>query len=253
MSRSFGDRSVTSRSPIRIRPPLTSSRPASMRSEVVLPQPEGPTRTRNSPSPISRSSLSTAGVVGARVDPGRLVERDSCHHKSLHRQVRAGRSVVEGGATSRPVPRRRCAVCASSCRNNPRRTDPPVDPDRPEWWAGMHGSAHLRLWAGETTPVRHRHPGRGQRGDGQPGAQRQARSRLRHPRRGADRAGRARLRATGPAAPAQRRPDRAGRARAGQPDLPGVRAGDRHGAGLPTATRRCCAPRPRAASTRRTS
>ena len=35
----------------------------SIRSEVDLPQPEGPTRTSSSPSPISRSRLSTAGVV----------------------------------------------------------------------------------------------------------------------------------------------------------------------------------------------
>ena len=34
---------------------------ASMRNEVDLPQPEGPTRTMNSPSPISRLSLSTDG------------------------------------------------------------------------------------------------------------------------------------------------------------------------------------------------
>ena len=32
-----------------------------MRSDVDFPQPEGPTRTRNSPSATSRLSLSTAG------------------------------------------------------------------------------------------------------------------------------------------------------------------------------------------------
>ena len=67
MSRSLGGRLVTSRSPMRIEPSLTSSSPASIRSEVDLPQPDGPTRTRNSPSPISRSSLSTAG----RSEPGK--------------------------------------------------------------------------------------------------------------------------------------------------------------------------------------
>lgn len=40
--------------------------PASIRSEVDFPQPEGPTRTRNSPSSTVRSSASTAG----RSDPG---------------------------------------------------------------------------------------------------------------------------------------------------------------------------------------
>ena len=40
--RSLGSRSVTSRSPIVIGPAVTSSRPASRLSSVVLPQPEGP-------------------------------------------------------------------------------------------------------------------------------------------------------------------------------------------------------------------
>ena len=39
-----------------------SSSPATIRSAVVLPQPDGPTRTMNSPSAISRSSRSTARV-----------------------------------------------------------------------------------------------------------------------------------------------------------------------------------------------
>ena len=61
MSRSFGGSWVTSRSSIRIEPESTSSSPASIRSEVDLPQPDGPTSTMNSPSPISRSSSFTAG------------------------------------------------------------------------------------------------------------------------------------------------------------------------------------------------
>src|SRR3954449_8135490 len=62
MSRSLGRRSVTSRSPIRMRPSSISSRPASIRSVVDLPQPDGPTSTMNSPSWISRSSPTTAGL-----------------------------------------------------------------------------------------------------------------------------------------------------------------------------------------------
>src|SRR3954463_6670015 len=61
MSRSLGGRCVTSLSPIRIDPSLTASRPASARSDVDFPQPEGPTRTRNSPSAISRSRAFTEG------------------------------------------------------------------------------------------------------------------------------------------------------------------------------------------------
>src|SRR5690349_20749451 len=60
MSRLRGARSVTSRSPIQISPLETSSRPAIIRSSVDLPQPDGPTRTRNSPSPISSDTSSTA-------------------------------------------------------------------------------------------------------------------------------------------------------------------------------------------------
>src|SRR6266566_2760684 len=63
MSRSFGGTCVTSRSPISTCPLSTGSSPASMRRAVVLPEPDGPTRTMNSPSRTSRSSVSTAGGV----------------------------------------------------------------------------------------------------------------------------------------------------------------------------------------------
>ena len=47
---------------MKILPALTSSSPASIRRVVDLPQPEGPTRTMNSPSRISRSMPGTAGL-----------------------------------------------------------------------------------------------------------------------------------------------------------------------------------------------
>ena len=53
MSRSLGLRWVTCRSAMWISPLLTESRPAIIDSSVDLPQPEGPTRIRNSPSSIS--------------------------------------------------------------------------------------------------------------------------------------------------------------------------------------------------------
>src|SRR5690554_2531977 len=59
--RSFGGRSLTTRSPMMIRPSLISSSPATMRMAVDLPQPDGPTRTRNSSSSTSRLRLLTAG------------------------------------------------------------------------------------------------------------------------------------------------------------------------------------------------
>src|SRR6267142_2547326 len=52
MSRSLGWTLLTTRSPIEIVPEVMFSSPASIRSKVDLPQPEGPTRTTNSPSSI---------------------------------------------------------------------------------------------------------------------------------------------------------------------------------------------------------
>src|SRR4029077_1784 len=60
MSRSFGATSLTTLSPMRSVPALISSRPAIIRRLVVFPQPDGPTRTMNSPSPISRLRSFTA-------------------------------------------------------------------------------------------------------------------------------------------------------------------------------------------------
>src|SRR3974377_83516 len=54
MSRSLGGRSFTTRPPMEMVPEVISSRPAMERSAVDLPHPDGPTRTMNSPSLISR-------------------------------------------------------------------------------------------------------------------------------------------------------------------------------------------------------
>src|ERR1700712_3158079 len=50
MSRADARLKLTSSSPIKIWPEVGSSSPAIMRSVVVLPQPEGPSRQKNSPS-----------------------------------------------------------------------------------------------------------------------------------------------------------------------------------------------------------
>ena len=60
VSRSCGATSFITRSFRRISPMLGASRPASMRSVVVLPHPDGPIMARNSPSRISKSSSFTA-------------------------------------------------------------------------------------------------------------------------------------------------------------------------------------------------
>src|SRR5690242_21074624 len=53
----------TRRSSDLISPALGSSKPATMRSVVVLPQPDGPTSTTNSPSSIARLTLFTAATA----------------------------------------------------------------------------------------------------------------------------------------------------------------------------------------------
>jgi hypothetical protein len=62
MSRSFGGRLLITR-PSRITcPEVIVSRPAIMRSAVVFPQPDGPTKTTNSPLDTARFSSVTACV-----------------------------------------------------------------------------------------------------------------------------------------------------------------------------------------------
>src|ERR671914_2014920 len=62
MSRSRGPSSFTRSPPMIKSPSEISSRPAIIRSAVDFPQPDGPTRIMNSPSPISRSTALTASV-----------------------------------------------------------------------------------------------------------------------------------------------------------------------------------------------
>src|SRR5207342_3601706 len=62
MCRALGGRCVTTCPPMRTSPSVGCSRPAMSRSKVVLPQPDGPSRTRYSPSPVTRSMPSTAAV-----------------------------------------------------------------------------------------------------------------------------------------------------------------------------------------------
>src|SRR5437764_4433888 len=61
-SRRRAGRSLTTLPPVRISPALRSARPAAIRSAVVLPQPDGPTNTMNSPSWTERERSSTARV-----------------------------------------------------------------------------------------------------------------------------------------------------------------------------------------------
>ena len=67
MSRSRGAILLTSRSPMNTDPDVIDSSPASIRSAVVLPEPDGPTSTMNSPSAISSDSDRTASTAPKRL------------------------------------------------------------------------------------------------------------------------------------------------------------------------------------------
>src|SRR5919197_3862549 len=62
MRRARGGRSFTTLPPMSTLPSVGRSRPAIRRSKVVLPEPDGPSSTRYSPSLVRRSTPSTAGL-----------------------------------------------------------------------------------------------------------------------------------------------------------------------------------------------
>src|SRR5262249_35380072 len=62
MSRSRGETPFTTSPSMAIAPAVGSSSPAIIRRAVVFPQPDGPTRTMNSPSAMVQVSASTAVV-----------------------------------------------------------------------------------------------------------------------------------------------------------------------------------------------
>src|SRR5471032_3212119 len=63
MSRTWAGSLSMRLAPKRISPPSSSLKPAIMRSRVVLPQPDGPSRVKNSPCSTVRVTLSTARTV----------------------------------------------------------------------------------------------------------------------------------------------------------------------------------------------
>ena len=72
MSRIRGGRCVTTRPSMTISPSVGSSIPAIIRRRVVFPHPEGPRRTRNSPSFVARSTWSTARTFPNSFDMPRI-------------------------------------------------------------------------------------------------------------------------------------------------------------------------------------
>src|SRR5262245_9234922 len=67
MSRLCTGRSVMSRPATWTRPESGNSKPAIMRNDVVLPQPDGPSREKNSPAAMSRVTPSTATTRPSKV------------------------------------------------------------------------------------------------------------------------------------------------------------------------------------------
>jgi hypothetical protein len=65
--RLLGGTVETSWPSIRIRPSVGVSKPASIRSRVVLPQPDGPSSEKNSPSWMDSDTLSTATILPKRL------------------------------------------------------------------------------------------------------------------------------------------------------------------------------------------
>src|ERR671916_2565898 len=115
MSRSRDATSLTTRSPILISPSEMSSSPATMRSAVVFPHPEGPTSTMNSPSRASRVRSDTARVPSGKTfatsenSTSATVSGLSLPLRSRLRQARAERAEGEGEHERRREARQRGA------------------------------------------------------------------------------------------------------------------------------------------------
>ena len=73
MPRWLGSVQVMSWPPMATVPSQTSTSPAMLCSKVDLPQPEGPSRTRNSPSATSRSSPWMISVAPKRMRKFRML------------------------------------------------------------------------------------------------------------------------------------------------------------------------------------
>ena len=114
------DRSVTSRSPMKIAPASTSSRPASMRSAVVLPEPEGPTSTMNSPS----CDVQVERVDGGRVRAG--IDRASPGRSERQPTVATPRPAAKRTTEPRRCARRACASASAPSSSSPSSAAPTI-------------------------------------------------------------------------------------------------------------------------------
>lgn len=113
MSRSRGATSLTRRPPMWTSPVVIDSRPAIRRRVVLFPQPDGPTRTSSSPSPVSNETSDTAFTPFAYVLPtlSSLTFAMNAMPPSPDRPARA--PVRSEPDTHRPVVSSRCEQTAS--------------------------------------------------------------------------------------------------------------------------------------------
>ncbi len=114
MSRSFGGTVFTTRPPMAIVPSVMLSRPATIRSAVVFPQPDGPTSTMNSPSWMSRLSSEMA------FDAAPVHLRDALEHDLGHAPPpepgRGDHSIARVTVESNPPSGLRSAMATSIAR-----------------------------------------------------------------------------------------------------------------------------------------
>src|SRR5919201_3905607 len=99
MSRCEGCRLLTVRPLIRISPEVMLSRPAMVLSRVDLPQPDGPTSTRNPPSSTARVMPFSASTVPKRfcrlsISRNAMVLLQSALHGTGHQ---AAHEIAAGG------------------------------------------------------------------------------------------------------------------------------------------------------------
>ena len=223
-----GRRPARRSGPGRRRPAARPPRPSSARWSTPGRSTAAATSRAARTPPAEPGSPTARPPAAAR--PARRRPSPAARGRRPRSARRAGRPAATTAGSRAASPPRAAAAPASlgcPCQILARRRA--TASGRPAAWSGPDIQA-LRC-AHASPPIRHRPAGRGQRGDRLAGAERPARGVGRDAAGGRDRAGRARLRAAGAAAQAQRRPGRAGGAGAGQPDLPGLRPGDRVGAG----------------------
>ena len=91
MSRARGGSSLTTVPPIAICPPVMSSSPAIIRKSVLLPQPDGPTNTTNSPDLIVEVDPVDDFVGAVRLDDIFRVTSDMPSRRAHDARQAAGR------------------------------------------------------------------------------------------------------------------------------------------------------------------